>query len=854
MTKEKLQLMKMRMKLRLMLTLSIFWIVSSVQAQNYLGVIHSNYGGIMSADLQPASIVDNRFVVDVNLFSLSVDAYQNAKYFDAGILPKRNWPYSLRKDTAWMEGDVYGDHVFDVEDYDSPDATARGVNANIQFDALNFMFHINRKIAVGFSAKFRMIANVDNINPKVLKLSEEELEFEELWNQTIDGSLLSQNAMAWTEYGVNYAHVLHDEAEHFWKIGGRLKFNQGLASSYIYAGDLDFDLLNDDTATTMRGEFRYGHSASIDEYMQGNTPQTFSDFMNTASNGGSKLGVGMDLGVVYEWRPDWKDYKYDMDGETNIWRRDRNKYKLRVGASLIDLGGMQFTKADRSRDFTVNTTDLDLRIFDDAESISDFNQIIDSLIQNDPDWEASEDTTQTYYMNTPTALSFQVDYNIYKDFYVNATAYFNMNRSKNASNVRAATQVSLTPTYDYKWAGVGIPISYNKYAGVRAGLGLRLGPLTIGVPDLKTLFPGGKVRGAGVYAGLRVPVLYGHPSDIDNDKVSDEKDECIDVPGVWAFRGCPDTDEDGIQDAVDDCPMEPGLEKFNGCPDTDEDGIMDKNDDCPETPGLEKFNGCPDKDEDGIMDKEDDCPDTPGLEQFNGCPDTDNDSIPDFEDACPEVPGPKRLNGCPDTDNDGILDYLDECPKIPGPEENNGCPWPDTDEDGILDKDDDCPNLPGPKENGGCPYTDTDNDSIPDKDDDCPETKGPRSNNGCPEIEEEVQEILKTAFDNLEFETARAKIKEQSIESLNELAEVLQKKPEWNLQIAGHTDNVGNAQSNLILSKKRAEAVKQFMMERGIDEERLFVLYFGETQPIETNDTKEGRQANRRVEMTIIFK
>lgn len=843
------------MKFKILILLAFVILSSAGKAQNYLGVIHSNYGGIMSADLQPASIVDSRFVVDVNLFSLSVDVYQNAKYFNADVLPRRNWPYSLRKDTAWLDDEnFYENNVFDLTNYDDASARDRGVNANIQFDALNFMFHINRKIALGFSAKFRLIANIDNINPRLAKLSEESLEFEELWNQTIDGTLLSQNAMAWTEYGINYAHVLHDEAEHFWKIGGRVKINQGLASSYLHAGDLNFDLLNDDTATTLVGEFNYGHSASVDEYIQGNTPQSFSDFMNAASNGGSKVGLGLDLGVVYEWRPDWKDYKYDMDGETKLWRRDRNKYKLRVGASLIDLGGMQFTKADRSRDFRVNTNDFDLTLFDNVESISDFNAIVDSLIQNDPDWEASEDTTQTYYMNTPTALSFQVDYNIYKDFYINATAYLNMNRSQNASNVRAATMFSVTPTYDYKWAGIGIPVSYNQYAGLRAGLGLRLGPLTVGVPDLKTLFPSGKVRGAGFYAGLRVPVLYGHPSDIDNDKVSDEMDECIDVPGVWSFRGCPDTDEDGIQDAVDDCPMEPGLEKFNGCPDTDEDGIMDKNDDCPETPGLEKFNGCPDRDEDGIMDKEDDCPDEPGLPQFNGCPDTDNDSIPDFEDACPEVPGPKRLNGCPDTDNDGILDYLDECPKTPGPEENNGCPWPDTDEDGILDKDDDCPNLPGPKENGGCPYTDTDNDSIPDKDDECPETPGPRSNNGCPEIEQEVQEILKTAFDNLEFETARAIIKEASKESLNELAEVLIKKPEWNLQIAGHTDNVGSAQGNLILSKKRAEAVKAFMVEKGIAEERLFVLYFGETQPIETNDTAEGRQANRRVEMTIIFK
>jgi len=88
---------------------------------------------------------------------------------------------------------------------------------------------------------------------------------------------------------------------------------------------------------------------------------------------------------------------------------------------------------------------------------------------------------------------------------------------------------------------------------------------------------------------------------------------------------------------------------------------------------------------------------------------------------------------------------------------------------------------------------------------------------------------------------------------LTELAEVLVKKPDWKLQIAGHTDNVGSAQGNLILSKKRSQAVKNFMMSKGIDGDRLTSLYFGETDPIADNNTAEGRQKNRRVEMTIVF-
>lgn len=798
---------------------------NKANAQNYLGVINSNYAGIMGADLQPASIVDNRFVVDVNLFSFSIDAYQNAKYFDASILPKRSWLYALKKDTAWMDNkNLYDENFHDVENYNNPNAKPRGGYVNFQFDILNFMFHINRKIALGFSAKVRTIVNIDKIHPKVLKLGEEGLNYSQLWNLDIDGSLLSVNSLAWAEYGINYAQVVYDKEEHFIKVGGRLKLNQGIAAAYTYANDLSFNLHNDDTATTLKGNIGFGYSKNIDKYFSNNsTSQNFgiSDIYKLTS----KLGIGVDLGVVYEWRPDWKEYKYDMDGETNLWRRDKNKYKIRVGASLLDLGGMRFEKAGKSRNFNVNTTNFDLTLFDKATSPSEAAHIIDSLIQNDPDWKSDQDTSETFYMHTPTALSLQFDWMIWKDFHLNATAYISVNSKKNAHNVRMPTQFSITPSYDYKWFGVGVPVSYNSYSSFRVGLGLRLGPLTIGVPDLKTLFPGGKIRGAGIYAGLRVPILYSHPSDKDADKVSDKMDKCIEVPGVWSFRGCPDTDGDGIPDSADECPMTPGDSIFNGCPDTDGDGIPDKDDKCPEVAGLPEFNGCPDTDGDGIEDSKDDCPEVAGVSQFNGCPDTDGDGIPDNDDKCPDKPGPKEFNGCPDSDQDGIPDFLDQCPTQPGPKENNGCPFKDKDGDGVLDKFDKCPETPGLKEN-----------------------------NGCPKIDNETKKVLQTAFDNLEFETAKAVIRTKSYSSLNKLADVLKEKKGWELQLSGYTDNVGNARSNLLLSKKRAQAVKDYLIGQGISKDRLHVLYFGEKDPVASNSTAAGRQQNRRVEMAIIFK
>ena len=85
------------------------------------------------------------------------------------------------------------------------------------------------------------------------------------------------------------------------------------------------------------------------------------------------------------------------------------------------------------------------------------------------------------------------------------------------------------------------------------------------------------------------------------------------------------------------------------------------------------------------------------------------------------------------------------------------------------------------------------------------------------------------------------------------MSNTLKKKLVWKIQVSGHTDNVGDDDANMILSKKRSESVKRFLTQKGIDEGRIKTLYFGEMQPIEENATAAGRQKNRRVEFKIIF-
>ena len=286
--------------------------------------------------------------------------------------------------------------------------------------------------------------------------------------------------------------------------------------------------------------------------------------------------------------------------------------------------------------------------------------------------------------------------------------------------------------------------------------------------------------------------------------------------------------------------------------DNDEDGVRDNYDRCPNTPvgvavdGL----GCPyDKDLDGVADYQDVCYDEFGLPSALGCPDKDDDGIADVEDKCPEIAGPKETMGCPDRDKDGLFDNEDLCPEIKGPKETKGCP--DSDGDGINDNDDACPQDKGTKALMGCP--DSDNDGIIDTKDQCPKIPGVVSNNGCPEIEESTKKTFEQALKGIQFETGKSIIKPISFTILNEVVAIMLDNPSYKLSIFGHTDNQGDANKNLILSKERAKSVKAYLMERGVNESRLTAEGFGATLPKVSNDTAEGRAINRRVEFNVTF-
>ena len=819
----------------------------SLKSQDFLPFVNDNYAGITGVHLQPASIADSRLKFDLTLAGLSLNLNNNFAYLNKSYIPE-----------LWRNPNMDLDKLYGFWEYNGSN---KFVYQDVRLDIMNFMITINPRLAIGFTAGIREVINVDNFPEPFIQMIEAGRNNDFMpTGVMLNEKNMGINTSSWVEYGISLAGVVYKSKHHVVKAGMNVKLLEGIASAYLNVNNADFMIFGTDSVGIYNTEICYGISNGAGQIIEGNKFD-----MNKIED---RFGIGLDFGIVWEWRPNYESYLYDMDGETNLERRNENKYKLKVGLSVRDLGAVKFKRWQYSQDFIANGY-FNGHMFEDFESMEDISNFI-----NNSNYITPIENSDIYKMSLPTTISMQVDYNIWKDFYINLTPNIALRQNNNDkySRIHSYSNVSLTPRYETALFGVSVPVQYSKFTGFTAGAGLRLGPIWLGSNNFFNTLAKPEIDNINVQMLVKVPIPYTKVKDKDGDKVSNKKDQCKNVAGVWENFGCPyeDDDEDGVPNDIDQCPTIYGKAELNGCPDTDNDGIIDQDDECPEMPGIAAFNGCPDSDNDSIPDHLDECPSLTGLAIFGGCPDTDGDSIPDLLDKCPSIAGLAIFEGCPDTDGDGLQDSEDNCPNVAGPIELNGCPDTDTDGDGLKDSEDNCPEIAGLAEFNGCP--DTDSDSIPDHLDECPMIKGLAEFNGCPDTDndgvmdkydkcpEEPGAIENDGCPiyvpvefatNIGFESGKTTLTKESYPYLDQLVQLMNEDDRCWVKLDGHTDSTGSDAINQKLSQGRVDTIKNYLIEKGIDPNRIIAKGHGSSKPIADNKTAEGRAKNRRVEINI---
>lgn len=540
---------------------------SPLKAQSYLGYFHDNYAGVQSVLFNPASIADSNFKADINLFSASITGTNDYYGIQATDLLKSS--YDLETQAKLFSS---GSNNFIVN------ADVMGPSA---------MFNIAPKHSLALFTRGRAIANIHDINGEVFK------ELSSDFDSSTDFDLAAGNfnitASSWAELGLSYATILLNKNNHFIKGGLTLKYLQGIANNYTRGNNVTVNYNNVAanpllSTITTTGELTYGGNQDFHE-----------NFDNLKFNSDSN-GLGADLGFVYEYRPTFNNIT-------------DNKYKVRLGLSVTDIGSIKFKEASQKK-YNLDQTVTEAQ-YQDANSIGEFLEANYAVIETLP--------VSKYVL--PTAVHANVDWNVYRKFYLNLNGDINVNDKTTLNTSAIANTVSVTPRYETKWFSAYLPLNYMDYRGFQAGLGFRAGPLFVGSGSVITNLISDESKGFDIHAGLKIP-LY---------KTQAKAPEPIAPAKVEA-----DTDKDGILDKNDKCPTVAGPRENNGCPweDSDKDGVLDKDDKCPTVYGPEKNNGCPwpDTDGDGVLDKDDKCPEVKGTKANDGCPEISEEVIKKLND------------------------------------------------------------------------------------------------------------------------------------------------------------------------------------------------------------------------------
>ena len=450
-----------------------------VGAQSYLGYHSSTYAGVYGIVTSPADILNHRFRGDINLAGVSSYVGNNIFTFRYKAVNDENLTY--------------------------PDSVKRMGKLNFNTDVFgpSVLIKLSDKHAIAVTTRARVMANVHGISSQLLNSITQGIDVN---NNRLATGNVTANVHAWKEIALTYSRQIANTDYSVWKAGISLKYLGGIAALSVSSNNLAFtrDSIVDPTGkkdafVNAQGNIALSYTKNIDSLSD-----NVNDYLSFKNP-----GVGIDIGVSYEYRDEMQVYQTAYSDRTA-------NYIWKLGASITDIGFIRYNK-QQANSFVVNfsgntyTTDQ-LEPPSDSSDVYQLNNYYKNLFK-------ARAESSAFTMQLPTTLHLTYDRFFNKALGVQALINVPLifpRISYYAGNYNPVS-VIITPRAEAPWGGFYLPVSYNSISGVKAGAAIRLGPLVIGSSSIINTRMLNKTKAVDAYFILRIP-FFGYRAYRDKDE------------------------------------------------------------------------------------------------------------------------------------------------------------------------------------------------------------------------------------------------------------------------------------------------------------------------------------------------
>lgn len=470
--------------------------ISAIYSQTFLGLQHSNYGGIHQSNLNPANIVNTRHKMHINALTFGTGFNNNYISLNmpfsllnliTGNVPTqyKNTDGSVKFDENWLKESLNG--------------KPKNMNLYLQTRTPGYMQQIGKGFSFGFQYKNTLSFQINDFAEPLARLARYGIDSSNgsvtysgpnQFNigQTFGDNAFTVNINAYGEFGLTLAKTIINNETMVIKAGVTPKYLMGYATGYIKNKGLTFRANGNDSIIFNKTDIEYGYTDP--SYFEDINTINYDLFKNKLQGS----GFGYDIGGTFE-------LKAKEDSKT---QNKNNQYIFRAGLSLLDGGRITYKRDLKNTRISNSAVDKVLLIdsnFSNAFSNGQDAGIryADSTLRTIFDIDTSSSNIVTAM---PSTINLQFDYNIFKMFYIGANWSQDL-RGKKSVGIRKASYLMLIPRIETKLIEVSLPIGLmNDYSTGRIGIFCRVGPVFVGSDNLIGQLKGKNITGSDIYFGI----------------------------------------------------------------------------------------------------------------------------------------------------------------------------------------------------------------------------------------------------------------------------------------------------------------------------------------------------------------